>query len=106
MGGKLRGRDVIPYIPAQLVGATVAGVLLMAAAPSSIGTAAHWGAPMLSGTISVAQGIFFELLMTFLLVLAVYGTIVDKHAPKIGGLEAGLTVLTDVLAGVPSRVPP
>lgn len=101
LGRKIPGRDVIPFILAQLVGATIAGVLLIAASPASLGTAAHWGAPTLSNTISVAQGTLFELVMTFFLVFAVYGTIVDKRAPKIGGLGVGLIVVADVLAGGP-----
>ena len=39
--------------------------------------------------------------MTFILVLAVYGTIVDKRAPKIAGFGVGLIVVADVLAGGP-----
>ena len=39
--------------------------------------------------------------MTFLLVTAVYGTIVDKRAPKIAGFGVGLIVLADVLVGGP-----
>ena len=101
LGRKIRGRDAVPYIIAQLVGATLAGILLIAASPSSVGTAAHWGAPTLSNDISVAQGTLFELVMTFLLVLAVFGTIVDKRAPKIGGFGVGLIVLADVLTGGP-----
>jgi MIP family channel proteins len=101
VGKKLPGRDVVPYIVAELVGATLAGVLLMAAAPSSVGAAAHWGAPTLSSAISVAQGTLFELVMTFFLVLAVYGTIVDARAPKIAGFGVGLIVVADVLTGGP-----
>lgn len=100
LGGKIRGKEVIPYIIAQLVGATVAGLLLISVLPNDSGTAAHWGAPSLN-VISVAQATTFELVMTFLLVLAVYGTIVDKRAPKIGGFGVGLIVLCDVLVGGP-----
>jgi MIP family channel proteins len=101
VGKKTRGRDAIPYIIAQLAGATLAGILLMAASPSSVGAAAHWGAPALSDAISVTQGILFELVMTFLLVLAVYGTIVDPRSPKIGGFGVGLIVVAEVLTGGP-----
>ncbi len=48
LGKKIRAKDVIPYIIAELVGATIAGLLLMAVSPSSVGNAAHWGAPSLS----------------------------------------------------------
>ncbi len=37
---KTRGRDAIPYIIAQLAGATLAGILLIAASPSAVGAAA------------------------------------------------------------------
>src|SRR5439155_678241 len=59
LGKKLPGRNVIPYIISQLIGATLAVVLLMASSPSSAGAAAHWGAPTLSNAISVGQGILF-----------------------------------------------
>ena len=101
VGKKLRGRDVLPYVIAQLVGATVAGAVLMAATPASAGAAAHWGAPELSDATSVAQGILLELVLTFFLVLAVYGTIVDRRAPKIAGFGVGLVVVADVLTGGP-----
>ncbi len=71
LGKKIRAKDVIPYIIAELVGATIAGLLLMAVSPSSVGSVVHWGAPSLSGAITVAQGTLFELVMTFLLVMAV-----------------------------------
>ncbi len=100
LGKKIRGKDVIPYIIAQLVGATIAGLLLMAVSPSASGSAVHWGAPALNA-ITVAQGTAFELIMTFFLVLTVYGTIVDKRAPKMGGFGVGLIVLADVLVGGP-----
>src|SRR5213592_4137674 len=101
LGKKLPGKNVMPYIISQLVGATLAGILLMASSPSSAGAASHWGAPTLSDAISVSQGILYELVMTFLLVLAVYGTIVDKRSPKIGGFGVGLIVVADVLTGGP-----
>lgn len=101
VGGKLPARDVIPYIVAELVGATIAGGLLVAVAPSSLGSAVHYGSPTLGANISALHGMLFELVMTFFLVLAVYGTIVDSRAPKIAGFGVGLVVLADVLAGGP-----
>lgn len=100
LGGKLPRRDVIPYIVAQLVGATVAGVMLIVIFPSTIGSPVNWGAPSLN-ILSVAQGTTLELVMTFLLVLAVLGTIVDPRAPKIAGFGVGLIVFADVLVGGP-----
>jgi glycerol uptake facilitator-like aquaporin len=46
-----------------------------------------------SNLLSVWQGIAIEALLTFILVLAVYGTAVDSRAPHVGGLGIGLAVL-------------
>jgi MIP family channel proteins len=102
IGKKTKVSDVVPYWIAQLVGAIIAGLLLVSVLPSDAGNAVSWGAPTLAANVtSVAQGTLFELVMTFFLVLAVYGTIVDKRAPKIAGFGVGLTVLADVLVGGP-----
>jgi aquaporin TIP len=99
VGRKISGRDVIPYILAELVGAIIASGLLVAVTPTSLGTAVHYGAPTIASSITVAQGLLFELVMTFFLVLVVYGTAVDERAPKIAGFGIGLLVLGDVLVG-------
>ena len=101
LGKKVKGKDVVPYIVAQLIGATLAGAVLVASFPSSLGNPVNWGAPSLSSAITVGQGILLELVMTFFLVLAVYGTAVDKRAPKIAGFGIGIAVMADVLAGGP-----
>jgi MIP family channel proteins len=97
LGKKLESRDVIPYIIVELLGATLAGLALVAIFPSSMGSLVQWGAPTLSGLLNVWQGIAIEAALTFVLVTAVYGTAVDPRAPRIGGLGIGLAVLADVL---------
>jgi len=42
-----------------------------------------------------------ETVLTFFLVSAVFGTVVNPDAPKIGGFGVGLTLLFDVLVGGP-----
>jgi len=96
-GKKLPSREVVPYMAAQLVGATAAGFALVVSFPSTLGSPVHWGAPTLNGILSVWQGIAIEALLTFVLVIAVYGTAVDSRAPRIGGLGIGLAVLAEVL---------
>jgi MIP family channel proteins len=97
VGGKLKTRDVVPYIVAQMVGAVAAGLVLVAAFPSSLGSPVEWGSPTLNAVLSSWQGIVIEALMTFFLVIAIYGTAVDSRAPHIGGLGIGLAVVADVL---------
>lgn len=98
---KLPARDVIPYIIAELAGATLAALALAASVPRGLGIAVNLGSPTLAPFISPAQGTLLELLMTFFLVLAVFGTAVSPRAPKIGGLGIGLAVVADVFLGGP-----
>ena len=74
VGKKLPSRDVIPYILVELIGAIAAGLALVAAFPSALGNAVQWGSPTLRGLLSVWQGIGVEALLTFVLVIAVFGT--------------------------------
>jgi len=93
--------NAIVYIVSQVIGATVAGYLLFGVFPSASGNTVHWGTPTLSSGTSVAGGILFEGVMTFILLFAVFGTAVDSRAPKIGGFGIGLAVAIDIMAGGP-----
>ena len=59
------------------------------------------GTPALGTGVSQGMGLLTELILTFFLVFVVYGTAVDKRAPKVGGLFIGLTVALDILIGGP-----
>src|SRR5258708_39683387 len=73
------------YTVAQLVGATLAGLLLRAVYPQAAWQAAQLGTPMLAPGVSFGTGVLVEAILTFFLLLAVFGTAVDpRHAP-IGG---------------------
>ncbi|MDV3293114.1 MAG: aquaporin [Nitrososphaerales archaeon] len=98
---KISATEAVPYILAELAGATLAGLALVVSLPSSVGGLVHWGAPSLANSLTITQGTLLELLMTFVLMFAILGTAVDPRAPKIGGLGIGLAVLADVLLGGP-----
>jgi len=89
------------YIVAQLVGATLAGLLLRVMYPQAVWQAALLGTPNLAPGVSFGLGVLIEAVLTFFLLLAVFGTAVDPRAPKIGGFGIGLTVLVDILVGGP-----
>ena len=97
IGKKLPSNDLVPYVVAELAGATLAGAALVASFPSAMGNAVDWGSPTLNGVLNQWQGMTIEALLTFVLVFVVYGTAVDSRAPRIGGLGIGLAVLADVL---------
>ncbi|MDE1824859.1 MAG: aquaporin [Candidatus Micrarchaeota archaeon] len=96
---RIKSLDAAVYIAAQLIGGIVAGLLLVAIYPQSAGIAVHYGSPVLGQSIGVIQGIALEAVMTFILAFAIFGTIVDRRAPKIAGFGAGLAVFIDVFAG-------
>jgi aquaporin TIP len=98
---KLSARDVVPYIIAEIAGATLAGLALIASLPQTLGSAVSWGAPMLSPALSATQGTLLELIMTVFLVVAIFGTAVSPRAPKVGGFGIGIAVLVDILLGGP-----
>ncbi|MCH8881383.1 MAG: aquaporin [Planctomycetes bacterium] len=105
--GRIKPPLAIGYIISQLVGASVAGFLLMfifksmgeAGAEAII--ACKLGTPNLNAAISPWMGVLIEIILTFLLVFAIFGTAVDPRAPKIGGFGIGLAVTVDILMGGP-----
>ena len=87
------------YIVAQLVGATLAGLLLRTVYPQAVWQAAQLGTPMLAPGVSFGTGVLVEAVLTFFLLLAVFGTAVDPRHAQIGGFGIGLTVAVDILMG-------
>ncbi|HUY70123.1 MAG TPA: aquaporin [Candidatus Baltobacteraceae bacterium] len=98
VAGKISKPDAVVYIAAQLAGAFVGGLFLLALYPAAAGAAVHYGTPGLGSSTGMLQGILFEAVATFFLVFVVFGTAIDKRAVKVGGFAIGLTVMVDVLA--------
>ena len=89
------------YVVAQLVGALAAGLALRAVFPPSSWEPVALGTPALDLEIGVLAAIVIEAVLTMLLLFAVFGTAIDRRAPKIGGLAIGLAVAADILMGGP-----
>lgn len=103
--GLLVGRQIklglaVFYIVAQLIGAVVAGLLLLASFPADASKPVYLGTPPLYD-VTLSTAVLIEAVLTFFLVLAVYGTVVDPKAPKIGGFGIGLTLMSAILVGGP-----
>ena len=101
VGGKIKVGDAIAYVVVQLCGAVGGALIAKAIFPAAASEAAMLGTPMLGQGIGIAAGIKMEAILTFFLVLVVYGTAIDPRAPKLGGLFIGLTITLDILAGGP-----
>lgn len=89
------------YIAAQLVGAVLAALLLKLLYPVGVTRAVSLGTPTIASSITLAQAIGIEIILTFFLVSAVFGTCVHPDAPKVGGFGIGLVLIFDIIVGGP-----
>ncbi len=98
---KIDAINTFGYVIAQCLGAIFAAFLIKLCMPHDALMAVGMGTPALGANISASMGLLTEIILTFFLVFVVYGTAVDKRAPKVGGLFIGLTVALDILIGGP-----
>lgn len=99
----IAGKEKVPQgvanIAAQLIGAVIAGILLKTLFPAAAGEATHLGTPALGADISAGVGLTLEIIATFLLAMAIYGTAVGSRAPQgMAGFGIGLTITFLILA--------
>lgn len=97
--GKIGVTTAVIYIISQLLGAVLAGFsLVYFFPPGMVGTAAL-GNPALAPDLPLVSGIMIELVLTFFLVLVIFGTAVDSRGlGNLAGLAIGLTITMDILA--------
>ncbi len=100
IGGMVDIRTVVVYWTAQLIGAILAVLAITVAFPKRMYDPSHIGATTLNG-VSFGSGTFLEAVLTFFLVLAVFGTAIDPRHPPIGGFGIGLTVFVGILVAGP-----
>ena len=91
------GKETVPAgalkIAGQLIGATIAGFLLKGLLPAEAVLASGLGTPAPGAGLSLGTVFFLEVIATFLLAFAIYGTAAAKRAPVgLGGFGIGLTL--------------
>lgn len=97
--GRFPWRQVLPYISAQLVGATIAALALR----SILGPDAPLGMTIPSDTVS--QSLILEVIITFLLMFVIAGVATDSRAVgelagiAIGGVVALLSLFAGPISG-------
>ena len=96
---KISVMNGIAYIVAQCLGAIVAAYVIRLAIPEQVLTAVSYGTPVVTKGVTVTQALFTEIVLTFFLVFVVFGTAIDKRAPRVGGLFIGLAVAMGVMMG-------
>ncbi len=100
---KIDGQKAVSYLLAQLIGAAAAGYLLTLIFPESVWQPVHLGTPGLASGVTATQGTLLETILTFFLVLAVFGTAVDAKGSwnAIAGFGIGTVLIFDILVGGP-----
>jgi len=101
LAGKLPLGGLIGYVIAQVLGALAATAMILAALPEQV-RAVSLGSPALAPGVGVGSAIVLEAVLTFFLVFTVYGTAVDRRAPRVGGLFIGLSVTMGILVAGPA----
>lgn len=86
------------YIVAQIVGGVLSLLALWMVVPVY---PPNLGTPAPGPGVGYWQAIVFEAILTFFLVLVVFGTAVDSRGAKVGGFAIGLTVFIGILVGGP-----
>ena len=98
LGGKLSFVTALLYLIVQLAGAIAASFICVHIfeAQGVIDTT-----PQIVEGLTIPQALLIEGILTFFLMLVIFGTALDERAPKLGGLMIGLTVSADILFGGP-----
>jgi glycerol uptake facilitator protein len=96
--GRFPAAEAVPYIAAQLAGAFVGALLIIAAFGSGAADMGGTGGTALADDVSFLRGVVAEAIGTFLLVLAIFALAVDRRAPAgWAGFVIGLAVACAVL---------
>lgn len=95
--GRIKAQEAGAYIAAQLVGAVLAAVLVRYSFPDPIVRTGTLGTPAIASSITFGQAIIFEAIGAFVLMSAVYGTIVAQEKPVLGGFGVGIALLAIIL---------
>jgi len=101
VGGKIAPKGAALYIICQCLGGIAGAYVITLVDPEQALTVVKMGTPALGPGITASQGLVAEIVLTFFLAFAFYGTVIDARAPKLGGLFVGLTVALGVLVGGP-----
>jgi MIP family channel proteins len=100
--GKIRTALAIEYIVVQLLGSTLAALILVGVYDRTVWDAVHLGTPALAQGVTPGLGLGVEIVLSFFLLFAILGTAVYAKPPiAIGGFGVGLTVFADILVGGP-----
>jgi glycerol uptake facilitator-like aquaporin len=102
---KLERGPTLGLIGMQLLGSFLAGLALRSLFSETVLADAHMGTPHLRSVLSdgavtlggLAIGVVVEMLCTFVVTLAAFANLIDRRAPRLGGIGVGLAQVAVVL---------
>ena len=105
--GRMQGKDLLPYIGAQIVGAIVAASVIFLIVSNKVGFegvggfAANGYGEHSPGGYNMLAALVAETVLTFVFLLVILG-VTDKNAPsRLAGLVIGLTLILIHLISIP-----
>lgn len=101
VAGKITWERAIWYWVAQFIGAALAAYLLLYLLGAASGLGATTGPLSVGPAADPLKAIIVEAVLTFFLVIAVYGTAVSGRNGNAGGAAIGLVLTMDILMGGP-----
>ena len=95
LAGRMDWGKAVRYWVAQLIGAAIAGYLLL----FLIGKTGSLGMTLPASSVSPIQAVVIEAVLTFFLVVAVFGSAVSSRNGNAAGAAIGLVLAMDILMG-------
>ena len=99
--GRIDTITAAAYVAAQLIGGIFGAFMVKILFPVGVVAVSTLGTPALAANLTIGPAIAIEAVLTFFLVSAVFGTVLNPDAPKIGGFGVGLVLLFDIPVGGP-----
>jgi MIP family channel proteins len=105
---RLDGFRTFAFIAAQLIGATLAGLVVRLSFSEMVLTNARLGTPHLNAFLGENSGVTFsgilagiglEAIFTAIVAFAVFATLIDPRRPRQGGIGVGIAQVAVVLVG-------
>ena len=91
--GKIHKKVALVFICAQVLGATLGGLLVQKILPEELANRCLYGTPHLHPDLSIGQGIGIEILATFILGFSICATVLNNKVPiQTGGFGIGAAV--------------
>jgi aquaporin TIP len=100
---RMNPTEFVGYVVAQCIGGIVAALLLAGLYDAAAKDATHLGVPALGAGTSAGQGLVIELILTFFLIVVIFGVAVDPKGSfnAVAGLPIGFVIFFDILMGGP-----